>query len=44
MNPDGTHVVVLFNNQSNAAQVILAIGSTNLEFSMPASSFATVID
>jgi glucosylceramidase len=43
-NPDNTHVVVLFNNQSSAANVVLAVGSTNLSFSMAASSFATVVN
>jgi len=43
-NPDNTHVVVLFNNGSGASQVTLAIGSTNLQFMMAASSFATVVD
>jgi glucosylceramidase len=43
-NPDNTHVVVLFNNQSGAANVTLAIGSTNLQFMMAATSFATVVD
>jgi glucosylceramidase len=43
-NPDNTHVVVLFNNGSGAAQVNLAVGSTNLAFTMAASSFATVVN
>jgi glucosylceramidase len=43
-NPDNTHVVVLFNNGSGAAQVTLAVGSTNLAFAMAASSFATVVN
>jgi glucosylceramidase len=43
-NPDNTHVVVLFNNQSSAAQVVLAVGSGNLAFTMAATSFATVVD
>ena len=43
-NPDSTHVVVLFNSQTSAAQVVLAIGTTNLQFTMAASSFATVVD
>ncbi len=43
-NPDGTHVVVMFNTNSSTAQVVLAIGSTKLQFTMPGTSFATVVD
>jgi glucosylceramidase len=43
-NPDGTHVVTMFNTNSSSAQVILAIGNTKLQFTMPATSFATVVD
>jgi glucosylceramidase len=43
-NPDNTHVVVLFNNQSSSAQVVLAVGGGMLQFTMAASSFATVVD
>ena len=43
-NPDGTHVVVMFNTNSSSAQVVLAIGSTKLQFTMPGTSFATVVD
>jgi len=43
-NPDNTHVTVLFNNQGSAAQVVLAVGSTNLQFMMAANSFATVVN
>jgi glucosylceramidase len=43
-NPDNTHVVVLFNNQSSSASVTLGVGSTNLQFMMAANSFATVVN
>jgi len=34
----------MFNTNSSSAQVVLAIGSSNLQFTMPETSFATVVD
>jgi len=43
-NPDGTHVVTMFNTNTTSAAVVLAVGGTNLQFTMPATSFATVVN
>jgi glucosylceramidase len=42
-NPDGSLVTVLYNSGSSAAQTILSVGGAKLQFTVPASGFATVV-
>jgi glucosylceramidase len=41
-NPDGSIVAVLYNSGSSAKTTTLAVGTTKLQFSIPANGFATV--
>jgi glucosylceramidase len=43
-NPDGSIVTVMYNSSTSAAQTLLAVGSTKLEFTVPAGGFATVVE
>jgi glucosylceramidase len=43
-NPDGTTVTVMHNAGTSAAQTILAVGNTKLQFTVPANGFATVVN
>jgi glucosylceramidase len=43
-NPDGTTVTILYNSGGSAAQTVLAVGSTKLQFSVPGGGFATVVN
>jgi glucosylceramidase len=42
-NPDGGIVTVIHNAGTSAAQTVLAVGGTTLQFSIPANGFATVV-
>ena len=42
-NPDNTIVTVLYNSGSSAAQTVLSVGGTKLQFTVPANGFATVV-
>ena len=41
-NPDGSIVVAMYNSGTAARTTTVAIGSTRLQFSIPASGFATI--
>jgi glucosylceramidase len=43
-NPDGSAVTILYNSGTSAAQTILAVGTTKLQFTVPASGFAIVVN
>jgi glucosylceramidase len=42
-NPDGSIVTVIYNSGTSAAQTILSVGGAKLQFTVPASGFATVV-
>jgi len=41
-NPDGTHVVVMYNSGAAKSTYTVSVGGKRLQFSMPADGFATI--